>query len=99
VLQAIADVVVQLTEANKTETDARKRLQGALAKGRKRLALMHARAVCLAARSPLPLVEIERRIRADGYVTRAQNFGTYLRRVLRTSGQFQESSPGGWAFI
>jgi predicted nucleic acid-binding protein len=98
-LQAIADVAIQFAEAHATEADAYKRLQESLPPPRKRSALMRARAVCLAAKTPLSLLEIERRIRADGYITRARNFVTYLRRVLLTSGQFQESSPGIWALI
>jgi hypothetical protein len=99
VLQAIADVAIQVMEATKTENDAWRRLQESLPASRKRSALMHARAICLTAKAPLSLAEIERRMRADGYVTRARNFGTYLRRVLLTSGQFQESSPGVWALV
>jgi hypothetical protein len=99
VLQAIADVTIQVMEATKTENDAWRRLQESLPASRKRSALMHARAICLTAKAPLSLAEIERRMSADGYVTRARNFGTYLRRVLLTSGQFQESSPGVWALV
>src|SRR6266446_320192 len=99
VLQAISDVAMQLAEANKTEADAFKRLQDSLPPAKRRSALMHARAVCLAAKSPLTLAEIEQRIRAAGYSTRARNFRAYLRRVLLTSGQFRESSPGVWALV
>jgi hypothetical protein len=99
VLQAIADVAIQVMEATKTENDTWRRLQESLPASRKRSALMHARAICLTAKAPLSLAEIERRMRAAGYVTRARNFGTYLRRVLLTSGQFQESSPGVWALV
>lgn len=99
VLQAIADVAIQVMDATKIETDAYRRLQETLPTRRKRSALMHARAICLTAKSPLSLAEIERRMRANGYVTRAGNFGVYLRRVLLTSGQFQESSQGVWALI
>lgn len=97
VLQAIADVAIQLADAHQTEMDAHKRLHDSLPAKRKRSALMHARAVCAAARTPLSLEEIEKRMRANGYITRARHFGAYLRRVLLSSGQFQESSPGVWA--
>lgn len=98
-LQAIADVAMQMAEATETETNACRQLQDALPVARKRSALMHARAVCLAARTPLSLAEIQKRMLADGYITRARNFGTYLRRVLLKSGQFQESFPGVWALV
>src|SRR5207237_10659878 len=97
VLQAIADVAIQMAEAHHPEMDAHKRLQESLPAKRKRSALMHARAVCAAARAPLSLGEIEKRMRVNGHITRARNFGAYLRRVLLSSGQFQESSPGMWA--
>lgn len=99
VLQAIADVAIQMADAHQTETDAQKRLQDSLPAKRKRSALMHARAVCASARTPLSLAEIEKRMRANGYITRARKFGAYLRRVLLSSGQFQESSPGVWALV
>jgi hypothetical protein len=98
-LQAIADVAIRMAEASKTETDAYKQLQNALPVTKKRSALMHARTVCLAARTPLSLHEIGRRMRADGYITRARDFRAYLRRVLLSSGQFQESSPGVWTLV
>jgi hypothetical protein len=99
VLQAIADVVIEVMEATKTESDAYRRLQESLPTRRRRSALMHARSICLTAKAPLSLAEIERRMRADGYVTRSRSFGTYLRRVLLTSGQFQEPSRGIWALV
>jgi hypothetical protein len=64
---------------------------------RRRSALMRVRVVCLAARTPLSLSEVEKRIRADGYVSRARNLGIYPRRVLLTSGQFQQLDTGLWA--
>jgi hypothetical protein len=74
----------------------RLRLQRLLPSHPKRSALVHARAICVVAKQPLALGEIERRIRAEGYVTHARDFGGYLRRVLRSSGQFVELSPGMW---
>ena len=38
----------------------------------------------------------EHRMRIAGYVSRAKDFESYLRRVWRTSGQFIEASPGLW---
>jgi FG-GAP-like repeat/FG-GAP repeat len=96
-LSTIADIAIQIAEAMQTEAEASKRLQDSLPIRRRRSALMHARVVCLAARTPLSLSEIEKRIRADGYVSRARNLGIYLRRVLLTSGQFQQLDTGLWA--
>jgi hypothetical protein len=62
----------------------------------KRSALTYARAICLIGREPLSLVEIERRMREDGYSSRSKNFRSYLGRVLRESKQFVKISPGLW---
>lgn len=99
VLQAIVDVAVQLAEANKTADVASSRIKEALPLQRGRSALMHARTICLTARAALPGAEIERRMRAEGYVTRARNFNRYLRRVLLCSGQFHELSPDMWILV
>lgn len=96
VLQAIADVAKQLAEANNTAQAAHAEIHEALPAQRKRSALMHARKVCLLAKTPLSLAEIERGIRADGYVTRARDFRSYLRRILTASGQFSEVSSDCW---
>jgi hypothetical protein len=95
-LQSLSDVAIQTAEACNSQTASHKRLRECIPIMRKRSALMHARAVCLAARTPLSLTEIEKRIRTDGYVTRARNFGAYLRRVLLSSDQFQELDSGLW---
>lgn len=97
VLQAIAEVAAQLAEANKTADAASRRIRESLPTQRRRSALMHARTICLTARTPLGIAEIERRMRADGYATRARDFGKYLCRVLVSSGEFQEVSPKVWA--
>jgi hypothetical protein len=95
-LQKLSDVAIQTTEAYNSQTNSHKQLRECIPIMRKRSALMHARTVCLAARTPLSLTEIEKRIRTDGYITRARNFGAYLRRVLLSSGQFQELDSGLW---
>ena len=99
VLEAIADVAIQLAEANKTADAAYNKIQESLPSRRRRSALMHARAICLRAKTPLPIAEIEKQMCADGYITRARDFGRYLRRVLLSSGQFQELSPGVWTLV
>jgi hypothetical protein len=81
-----------LAEAGET----RKEIESVLPATTKRTAITHARAICLMSKEPLSLAEIERRMRDHGYVTRSANFATYLRRLLRTSKQFAEVSPGMW---
>ncbi len=74
----------------------RQQIQSALPRIRRRTAIMHARAVCLASRNPLSVAEIELRMRAHGYVSRSMNFSAYLRRLLRANSQFIEAFPGMW---
>lgn len=97
VLQAIADIAVQFVEANRAADAAYAEIQSSLPRQRKRSAMMHARAVCLVAKHPLSIAEMERRIRAGGYISRARDFRNYLRRMLRSSGQFIQVGTGLWA--
>lgn len=99
VLRAITDIAAQFARAEQTEAEAFRCLQESLPSRRKRSALMHARTICLAARAPLSLFEIQRLMCADVYITRARDFQIYLRRVLVTSGDFQEISPGIWTLV
>jgi hypothetical protein len=93
----IADFAVQIAEsAEKVKTNYQI-VQAALPARQKRPLLMHARAVCAAADSPLSLAEMERQIRLGGYVSRSRTFRQYLRGVLRTDNEFVEVRPGEWA--
>jgi len=64
----------------------------------KRTLIMHARAVCVMAKEPLTLHELERNIRHDGYNSRSISFRGYLSRVLRGNSEFFEVRPGEWSF-
>ena len=94
---ALADFAVQVTDSAEKAEINYQILQATLPGKEKRPLLMHARAVCTAAASPLTLVEMERQIRLGGYVSRSQTFRQYLRRVLRTDRSFVEVRPGRWA--
>ena len=94
---AIVDFVAQVTEAAQKAKVSHENLQAALPARQKRPLLMHARSVCIAARSALTLEELERRILRGGYVTHSQTFQQYLRRVLRTDDSFKEVRPGRWS--
>jgi hypothetical protein len=59
-------------------------------------AVVMARVVCLKADEPLPLAEIEKRVRSAGHSTRARNFSDYLKRILRRNSEFVETSTGLW---
>jgi hypothetical protein len=97
--KAIADFAVQVTESAEKARTNYQIVQAALPAKVKRPLLMHARAVCTAAASPLTLAEMERQIRLGGYVSRSQTFRQYLRRVLRTDSSFVEVRPGWWGIL
>lgn len=59
-------------------------------------AIAVARAVCLKAGGPLPLNEIEKRVRNTGYSTRARDFTGYLRTLFLRHSEFVETSTGVW---
>jgi hypothetical protein len=59
-------------------------------------AVVMARVVCLKAGEPLPLAEIEKRVRSAGYSTRARNFAAHLKKILRQNSEFIEISSGLW---
>jgi hypothetical protein len=72
-------------------------VQSALPEPRRRSAIQRARSICLVSKEPLSTLEIERRMRKEGYSTRSKDFGRYLRRLLRGSEQFLEVGPGMWS--
>jgi hypothetical protein len=59
-------------------------------------ALIMVRAVCLKAGEPLPLSEIEKRVRSAGHPTRARDFKAYLKVILQRNEEFIEISSGLW---
>ena len=93
---AILDFAVQVTEAAEKAKTNYEFVRAALPARRGRPLLLHARAACVSACAPLPLVEMERRIRLGGYESRSQNFRQYLLRVLRNDDSFAEVKPGEW---
>ncbi|MGP8173974.1 MAG: PIN domain-containing protein [Terracidiphilus sp.] len=97
-IPATADLLVQYDEAMRIVDANYHEIQCTRPPERKRSLLMHARTVCMTAKRPLSLIEIERRVRAEGYSSRSGVFRSYLRRVLRSNGQFVEVTPGSWIF-
>lgn len=49
---------------------------------------------CIVADVPMPLAELESKIRRMGYETESRQLGEYLRRVLRSDSRFREASAG-----
>jgi hypothetical protein len=96
ILATAAHLIEQLSAAWATAEQTRAEILSALPSTRKRSALMHARAILLTSKEPLSIVELERRIRNQGYVSQARDFKGYLRRILRQSEHAREVSSGLW---
>jgi hypothetical protein len=95
-LPVLGDFTHQFFAAMVESSETRRQIESALPPTRKRSAIMHARAICLMTKEPISVTEIERRMCNEGYVSQSANFAAYLRRLLRTSKQFVEASPGMW---
>ncbi len=79
------------------DADRTKReIQAAQPGTRKAAAIVHVKRICVVCARPGSTKEIARRMRSAGYISRANDFEGYLRRVLRKSGQFVEASWGTW---
>jgi hypothetical protein len=86
----------QIVTANAAADETKRQIEAALPPVKKASAVVHARRICLLSQSPLPLAEIVRRMRNEGYVSRSKDSEGYLRRVLRKNRQFVEVSRGVW---
>jgi len=95
-LDAFINLADQIATANATADEAKRQIEAALPPLKTGSAVVYARRICLLSESPLPLAEIARRMRNEGYVSRSKDFEGYLRRVLRESGQFLEVPRGVW---
>jgi hypothetical protein len=84
----------QFAEASSKEAKAYQELQKVLPLLRRRTLMLHVRAVCVAARRPLGLDEIARRVKVDGYRPRSDRPHGYLLRKLRSDEQFIETLDG-----
>lgn len=92
----LSSIVVQTVDAHQIAEATGKEIEAVLPSARKRHAISYAREVCAIREGPLTLLEIITHMKEAGYVTRAQNFATYLRRLLRASKNFKEVSPNCW---
>jgi hypothetical protein len=92
------DAIKELVSAAQRAKDAEQTIRAAIPTVVKPRvpAVVMARVVCLKAGEPLPLAEIEKRVRNAGYSTRARNFAAYLKRILRQNSEFIEISSGSW---
>ena len=94
-----AQATLHASESQQKANTALERVRPALPAAGQWPARVHALRVCLEATAPLPLEEVARRVLEDGYVTRSNDFPTYLRRVLRARPEFHETPAGFWAVL
>jgi hypothetical protein len=90
--RVIGEIAVAQSDADRT----RRQVEAALPPTKKASAIVHARRICVVCAEPIPIKEIARRMRNEGYISRAKDFESYLRRVLRKDDQFVEISHGTW---
>ena len=96
-LSGLAWLMEEFADAVVIEQETGTELRAALPKTRKRSAIMHARTIFVTSKEPLSLAELENRMKIQGYSSQARDFKGYLRRVLRKSEQFLETSSGLWS--
>jgi hypothetical protein len=89
----------QLAAAQSDAAKTLHQIHAALPPGKKVTAIVHARRICVISAGPLSIEEIVRRMRNEGYVSRAKDPEAYLRRVMAKSGQFAEVSPRMWELV
>ncbi|HET9180868.1 MAG TPA: hypothetical protein VFP59_01940 [Candidatus Angelobacter sp.] len=98
VLNMLAHAIQEFGTAMMTLRKSGQEIRSALPKQKKRSALMHLRAIIATSKEPMSVADLELQMKRQGYVSRAQNFRPYIRRVLRNSDQFSEVTPGVWRF-
>jgi hypothetical protein len=99
VLSFLAQLLGEFGSAWVTLQQSGQEIRSALPKLKRRSALMHMRAVLATSGKALSLSDLELQIRKEGYVSRAKDLKSYLRRVLRRSGQFLQVAPSTWALM
>ena len=97
VLEAITLVARDFQIACVDVANAQKEILAVLPQPGRTSVLMRARAICATNTSPISLVELEQEMKRQGHQTKARHFRAYLRRVMRSSGQFLELPEGRWA--
>lgn len=95
-LDVLGQIAAAYQEADLQAAHSKAELQALLPPPRSKTLIQHARAVCLREEGPLPLQEILRRMKLDGYLTSSRRSRADLREELLASGQFVETENGDW---
>ncbi len=92
--EALVEAMYQFTEATSEAEESHRALREILPPSKRHPLLFHARSICLAARKPLDLDEIVKRVLANGYQPRSKRPHVYLLRKLRSDKRFMETEDG-----
>ncbi|NJO81504.1 MAG: PIN domain-containing protein [Blastochloris sp.] len=96
ILPEIDPIFKRLRTESTNSTDALKHIQQTLSQTHRIPLRIIAFSVCLAAREPLSLKELARRVLASGYTSQSSYFEVYLHRVIRSSPHFVREIDGRW---
>jgi len=97
-LEAFVTVMKDVASAQSSAHRTKREIESVLPSTKKGSALLYARRISVVANSPVPTQELVRRMRSAGYVSRAKDPESCLRRVLRESGEFLELPGGTWQY-
>jgi hypothetical protein len=95
-LDILGQIATAYQEAEQEAVRSKAELQAILPAPTSKTLIQHARAVCLRQEGSLPLGEILRRMKLDGYQTSSRTARADLRKALHASGQFVEPENGEW---
>lgn len=96
-LELAAELCATYASARQEAKELENRVLASLPERNKVPAVVLARRICLAEKTPLLLRELESRILEEGYISKSKSFRTYLLRLLRGDTRFLEDSSGRWA--
>jgi hypothetical protein len=96
VLDVFGQIATAYQEAEREAIRSKAELQAILPPPTSKTLIQHARAVCLRQEGSLPLDEILRRMKLDGYRTSSRTPRADLREALRAGGQFVVTENGEW---
>jgi len=95
-LRTLGQIATAYREAEREAARSKAELRAILPTPTSKTLIQHARAVCLRQDGSLPLDEMLRWMKLDGYQTSFRTARADLREALRTSGQFVETENGEW---
>jgi predicted nucleic acid-binding protein len=95
--EPLAELAQKAVSAQQIASDALAKVERRLPSANRKAPLTTAAyAICLAAGSPLSLLELERKLLAAGYRSKSKNLSSYLCRCLEADERFYKHEDGNW---